>query len=147
MYENVKKKYWRCHICGDIHYGEKPPEICPTCGMKNSFCLTDSPEVLNVTKDVQYTLDSEDKLIKAWDEFTVKADFRLWDDKQAVKDLASGELENVKNKGLRYCPCRMVTGDRQADINLICPCNFKIQRTWKENGECWCGLFVKKVKA
>ena len=40
-----------------------------------------------------------------------------------------------------------LTGDRQADINLVCPCNFKVQRTWKENGECWCGLFVKKVKA
>jgi len=144
MYENVKKKYWRCHICGDIHYGDKPPAICPTCGMKNSFALTDSSEVSNVQGDVKYLLDTPEKLIKAWEEFVEKADFRLWDDKQAVHDLAVGELENMKNKGLRYCPCRITTGDRQKDIELICPCNFKAQGTWKEYGECWCGLFVKR---
>ncbi len=25
------KKYWRCTICNDLHYGVKAPEICPTC--------------------------------------------------------------------------------------------------------------------
>ena len=25
------KRYWRCTICGDLHYGVKAPEICPTC--------------------------------------------------------------------------------------------------------------------
>lgn len=27
-----KKTYWRCTICGDLHYGVKPPKECPTCG-------------------------------------------------------------------------------------------------------------------
>lgn len=27
-----KKVFWRCSICGDLHYGVKPPEKCPTCG-------------------------------------------------------------------------------------------------------------------
>jgi len=26
------KRYWRCFVCNDIHYGVRPPEICPTCG-------------------------------------------------------------------------------------------------------------------
>ncbi len=27
-----EKKYWRCTICNDLHYGKNAPEICPTCG-------------------------------------------------------------------------------------------------------------------
>ncbi|MDP2720181.1 MAG: rubredoxin [Dehalococcoidia bacterium] len=23
---------WRCKVCGYIHVGEEPPEICPVCG-------------------------------------------------------------------------------------------------------------------
>lgn len=26
------KKYWRCTICGDLHWGKQAPEKCPTCG-------------------------------------------------------------------------------------------------------------------
>jgi len=25
------KKFWRCTICGDLHYGVQAPEVCPTC--------------------------------------------------------------------------------------------------------------------
>ena len=25
------KNYWRCTVCGDLHYGVSAPEICPTC--------------------------------------------------------------------------------------------------------------------
>lgn len=27
----MQKKYWLCIICGDLHVGVNPPEICPTC--------------------------------------------------------------------------------------------------------------------
>ena len=26
-----EKKYWRCTICNDLHYGVNPPDPCPTC--------------------------------------------------------------------------------------------------------------------
>ncbi|MFH0818285.1 MAG: hypothetical protein V1909_06670 [Candidatus Micrarchaeota archaeon] len=31
------KKYFRCIVCNDIHYGSNPPEICPTCFQFNKF--------------------------------------------------------------------------------------------------------------
>lgn len=31
------KKYYKCKVCGDIHYGVNPPEICPTCKNKNAY--------------------------------------------------------------------------------------------------------------
>lgn len=27
----MQKKYWLCTICGDLHVGANPPEVCPTC--------------------------------------------------------------------------------------------------------------------
>ncbi|MBS3064451.1 MAG: hypothetical protein J4472_01435 [DPANN group archaeon] len=31
------KKFWKCKVCGDVHYGVNGPEICPTCHQKNSY--------------------------------------------------------------------------------------------------------------
>ena len=28
-------KKWRCKVCGYIHEGETPPDVCPVCGSKN----------------------------------------------------------------------------------------------------------------
>jgi rubrerythrin len=25
-------KKWKCTICGYIHTGEEPPDVCPSCG-------------------------------------------------------------------------------------------------------------------
>ena len=34
--------------------------------------------------------------------------------------------------------------NRETDLELVCPCRFKRQETWKKQGRCWCGLFVKE---
>jgi len=86
------------------------------------------------------------KQIKIWQDFANKQEndkFILNPDKEAVERLAKGVLINEKNKGLKFCPCRMISENFEEDLKLICPCNFKMQKTWKEKGECWCSLFVK----
>ncbi|OGJ21939.1 hypothetical protein A3K73_04815 [Candidatus Pacearchaeota archaeon RBG_13_36_9] len=85
--------------------------------------------------------------IKVWQEWTGRQPegnkFILNPNQETVKLLAQGVLTNEKNKGLKFCPCRMTLEDREADKKLVCPCNFKAQKTWREKGECWCSLFVK----
>lgn len=27
----MDKTFWRCSVCGDLHYGKQAPEHCPTC--------------------------------------------------------------------------------------------------------------------
>jgi ferredoxin-thioredoxin reductase catalytic chain len=85
--------------------------------------------------------------IKVWEEFCSrqagKEKFKLNPDKERVKLLARGVLSNEEEKGFKYCPCRMISKNPVEDAKLICPCNFKAQKTWREKGECWCSLFVR----
>jgi ferredoxin-thioredoxin reductase catalytic chain len=122
----------------------KPPEICPTCGAKYAFVLCDRNEAMQIMASTDYSISSPAEVAKAWMDLTIRSDFELWGDSEAVKTLSEGVLENNRNKGLKYCPCRITTGDKEKDLGLICPCNFKSQKTWKEDGECWCGLFVRR---
>ena len=38
------KKFFRCNVCNDLHYGIAGPEICPTCGVKNAYAEIDKNE-------------------------------------------------------------------------------------------------------
>lgn len=87
---------------------------------------------------------NREELRTAWEKFTGNNDFRLNPDREHVDMVIDGVLENEKDHGLKLCPCRLRDGTRQWDLELLCPCNFRIQETWRSKGMCWCGLFVKK---
>ena len=87
--------------------------------------------------------------IKIWKEWIKRKQkttdkIYLCKDKKIVEKLAEGVLHNEKNHELKFCPCRMTLGNKSEDLKIVCPCNFKIQKTWMENGRCWCGLFKRK---
>lgn len=136
------KKYWRCTVCGDIHYGVKPPEVCPTCGQINVYVEVSSDEAL-IVQSAESKVNKND-LKKIWTEFANGKDFILNPDNSHVDAIIQGVLINEKNTGLKLCPCRLRDGTKERDLELICPCNFKIQDCWNTKDECWCGLFKKK---
>jgi len=72
---------------------------------------------------------------KILEEFTKNKDFMLNPDKDKFDEIANTILKNEKKYGLKLCPCQ---------IDIVCPCNFKLQEIWKNKGSCLCGLFVKK---
>ena len=87
---------------------------------------------------------NKEELRRAWEEYTEKNDFVLNPDKEHVDMIVEGVLENEAKFGLKLCPCRLRDGTKERDLELICPCNFEIQETWKQKEECWCGLFVRR---
>lgn len=141
------KKYWRCFVCNDIHYGVKPPEICPTCLAKNAYVEISSAEAKKISGVTKVEFDKE-KFLEAIGKFTEKNEFQVNPDTEKVKMLLNGMFNNEQNHGLKFCPCRLITKDFTEDIKLVCPCNFLIHETYKdkEDGECWCGLFVRRKK-
>jgi ferredoxin-thioredoxin reductase catalytic chain len=140
------KKHWRCHVCNDIHYGFAPPEICPTCRVRDAYVEISSVE----TKEVMTAETHVDKssFIQAIERLTKKNEFQINPDVEKVKMLLEGIFNNEYNHGLKFCPCRLITHDFEEDLKLICPCNFLIHETYKEkeDGECWCGLFIRRKK-
>ncbi len=141
------KKYWRCFVCNDIHYGVKPPEICPTCLAKRAYVEISSEEAKKISGMTEVEFDKE-KFLESIERFTENNEFQVNPDREKVKMLLDGVFNNEQNHGLKYCPCRLITKDFEEDLKLVCPCNFLIHETYKdkEDGECWCGLFVRRKK-
>jgi len=139
------KKYWRCHVCNDIHFGTKSPKICPTCLQENAYVEVSSREALNVMSVTESHVD-KDAFAKAIQVFAAAGEFQVNPDQERVALLLEGMFNNEDNHGLKYCPCRMIEKDFEKDLILVCPCNFLTHDSYKdkENGECWCGLFIKR---
>lgn len=62
-------------------------------------------------------------------------------DQQQVMDLLKALYVNRKRYGYMACPCRLAAGDREADHDIVCPCNYR-EADVAEYGSCYCGLYV-----
>ncbi len=45
----MDKKFWRCTVCNDIHYGIAGPIVCPTCQQENKYVEIDAGEAKTVS--------------------------------------------------------------------------------------------------
>ena len=59
-------------------------------------------------------------------------------------ELIEGLLQNKSRYGYMGCPCRLLSGDRQNDRDIICPCVYSIPDI-AEYGSCYCNLYVSKA--
>jgi ferredoxin-thioredoxin reductase catalytic chain len=65
------------------------------------------------------------------------------DDKVKVFELLESLLLNKNRYGYMSCPCRLASGDRNKDKDIICPCVYRHPDV-KEYGSCYCNLYVSK---
>ena len=64
-------------------------------------------------------------------------------DKTKVFELLEGLLVNRDRYGYMSCPCRLASGDRERDKDIICPCAYRDDDI-REYGSCYCNLYVSK---
>ncbi len=64
-------------------------------------------------------------------------------DKEYVIEILEGLLKNESRYGYRSCPCRLATGVKEKDKDIICPCVYRDPDV-KEYGSCYCRLYVSK---
>ena len=62
-------------------------------------------------------------------------------DRGRVNDLLEALLLNKDRYGYMCCPCRLASGDREKDSDIICPCAYRAEDV-KEYGSCYCNLYV-----
>jgi ferredoxin-thioredoxin reductase catalytic chain len=142
----IKKRYWRCNVCGDIHFGFGPPELCPTCKVQNAYVEISSDEARKTLAAGPEVVLSKTDFRTSIDAFAAKNEFQVNPDAGKTAPLIDGVFENEGRYGLKYCPCRLSGGVFEEDLKLVCPCNFPSHETYKNkpDGECWCGLFVRR---
>ncbi|MFO7838168.1 MAG: ferredoxin-thioredoxin reductase catalytic domain-containing protein [Desulfosalsimonadaceae bacterium] len=65
-------------------------------------------------------------------------------DKDFVMDLLESLLANKERYGYMACPCRLASGEREKDKDIICPCAYR-EADVREYGSCYCGLYVSRA--
>jgi ferredoxin-thioredoxin reductase catalytic subunit len=84
-----------------------------------------------------------DKLYKRLFEEAESAGYHLGPDVSFTKDLVRGLLVNESRYGYWACPCRLASGNKPDDLDIICPCDYR-DMDLAEYDACYCGLYVSK---
>lgn len=61
-----------------------------------------------------------------------------------TRELVEGLLANEERFGYQACPCRLATGKRDEDLDIICPCDYR-DPDLDEYGQCYCALYVSEA--
>lgn len=67
-------------------------------------------------------------------------------DSEFTKNLVRGLLKNEQRYGYRACPCRLASGKKDEDLDIICPCNYR-DPDLNDFGACYCALYVNEAVA
>lgn len=64
-------------------------------------------------------------------------------DRARTLDLLEALIKNKERYGYMACPCRLASGDREQDADIICPCAYR-EADVAEYGTCYCNLYVSR---
>ncbi|MFC1986932.1 ferredoxin-thioredoxin reductase catalytic domain-containing protein [Chloroflexota bacterium] len=70
--------------------------------------------------------------------------YHLNPDVEFTKELVKGLLVNQKRYGYQACPCRLASGRKEEDIDIICPCDYR-DPDLGDYSTCYCGLYVSEA--
>jgi ferredoxin-thioredoxin reductase catalytic subunit len=80
------------------------------------------------------------------DAYLQDKDFVYNPDTEVVDRVLEGMAKRKAKTGKAFCPCRLVSGNDEADAKIVCPCAFHEDEI-REQGMCHCRLFVAKPGA
>ena len=64
-------------------------------------------------------------------------------DKERTFELLEALIANKEKYGYMGCPCRLLSGDKEFDRDIFCPCVYSVPDI-EEFGSCYCNLYVSK---
>ena len=87
----------------------------------------------------------DDKEVDAWYTRLKKDEeekgYYLNPDVGFTNDLVRGLIANTRRYGYQSCPCRLASGIRVEDLDIICPCDYR-DPDINDWGTCYCALYV-----
>ena len=84
-----------------------------------------------------------DKLYERLIGEAIAGGYHLNPDVEFTKELLKGLLTNEKRYGYWSCPCRLASGKKDNDLDIICPCDYR-DPDLGDYGTCYCGLYVSQ---
>lgn len=85
--------------------------------------------------------DEIDRLYERLKKEAEAGGYHLNPDIEFTKSLIAGILTNEKRYGYWNCPCRLASGNKEADLDIICPCDYR-DSDLLDYGACYCALYV-----
>jgi ferredoxin-thioredoxin reductase catalytic subunit len=80
-----------------------------------------------VSEDITISRDEIDRLYEKLNKDAEAYGYHLNPDVDFTKELVKGILLNEKRYGYWNCPCRLASGNKDEDIDIICPCDYRDQ--------------------
>lgn len=65
-------------------------------------------------------------------------------DRERVMELMEALITNKNRYGYMACPCRLASGEREQDKDILCPCVYRGPDV-AEFGSCYCNLYVSEA--
>lgn len=96
-----------------------------------------------MNKNVMPTTDEVDRLFKRLDREAEAGGYHLNPDVDFTKALVQGLLINERRYGYWACPCRLASGKKEEDLDIICPCDYR-DPDLTDYHACYCALYVSK---
>ncbi len=72
------------------------------------------------------------------------AGYHLNPDADFTRGLVKSLIINERRYGYQACPCRLASGIRTADLDIICPCDYR-DSDLTDYGTCYCALYVSEA--
>jgi len=73
-----------------------------------------------------------------------RAGYHLNPDQDFTKGLIKSLLINSERYGYRACPCRLASGSKKDDLDIICPCDYR-DPDLADYDACYCALYVSEA--
>jgi len=93
---------------------------------------------------VSVTADEVNQLYQRLYQDAEAGGYHLNPDVNFTKQLVIGLLVNQKRYGYQACPCRLASGRKVEDLDIICPCDYR-DPDLTDFDTCYCGLYVSQV--
>ncbi len=91
----------------------------------------------------EVTPEEVERVFQKLDQEAESAGYHLNPDKKFTLGLIEGMLVNERRYGYWACPCRLASGKKSEDLDIICPCDYR-DADLSEYGACFCALYVSQ---
>lgn len=96
-----------------------------------------------MNKKTEITDAAVDALVEKLRREAEASGYHLNPDREFTRELVRSLLINEERYGYWACPCRLASGDKSSDLDIVCPCDYR-DADLNEFSSCFCALYVSQ---